>query len=385
MIDRQRAKRLVRAYLRDTQVLIKQFRFTLLFFFALLLLGTLILRLTYAPTDPAQIDGVSGRLRWGTALHAVFKLMFFETLLEHPRHLLAQFVFLSWPVLGLVLLVNGVVSFGTALFSHKQREEAWQVAVASTYRNHVVICGLGRVGYRVALQLLKMQQEVVGVESDPQAPFLDRIREEGVPVLIGDARNREILEQAGVPVASAVVACTEDDLTNLEIALDARDLAPTIKVVMRMFDQRLAERIRKGFGIRTAFSTSALAAPALAAAATRAAVEYSFYVDDVLLNVSSVTLAPGTPLVGRKVKDVERELNISIILCQGEDGVDLHPEADRLLSPGDQIVVFATLEALAVLNRLNQEGRDGDIAVPRKRPKSGKLGGWLDRLRRKSA
>ncbi len=371
----RRTRRLVRAYLRDTWVLVRQFRYTLLTFVLLLLAGTLVLRFSYDPVDPAQADPLSGRLRWGVALNAVFKLMFFETILDHPRHLLAQFVFFLWPVLGIVLVVNGVVSFGTAFFSRQERKEAWQVAVASTYRNHIVVCGLGKVGYRVILQLLEMQQELVGVERDPQGVFLEQVRAEGVPVLVGDARNRDLLEKAGVPLASAVVACTEDDLTNLEIALESRDLNPGIKVVMRMFDLRLAERVRRGFGIQTAFSTSALAAPALAAAATRAAVEYSFYVDDVLLNVSRVAVAPSSPLVGRTLGEVEQELDLSIILHRGLAGVDLHPTPDLVLSAGDQIVVFATLEALACLNQVNV---GEEVCSPQRRgPRV-----WLDRLRR---
>lgn len=371
----QRTQRLIRAFLRDTWVLVKQFRYTLLLFLILLLIGTVVLRTTYAPTDGAQVDPSCGRLRWGVALHAVFKLMFFETVLDSPAHALAQVVFFLWPVLGLLLVVNGVVRFGTAFLMRRERKEEWQVAVASTYRNHVVVCGMGKVGYRVALQLLHMQQELIGVERDPHGTFLERVRGEGVPVLLGDARNQDVLEAAGVPLASAVVACTEDDLTNLEIALEARELNPEVKVVMRMFDQRLAGRVRRGFGIHTAFSTSALAAPALAAAATRAAVEYSFYVDDVLLNVSRVTVAAGSPLVGRTLGDVEQDLDLSVILYRGAAGVDLHPKPGLVLACGDQIVVFATLEALACLNQWNLEE---ECSLPRRGPRA-----WLDRLRQR--
>jgi Trk K+ transport system NAD-binding subunit len=363
-MSRHSPRRLIRAYLRDTWVLISQFRITLTVFLFLLVVGTLILRYTYSPVEQTHVDVASGRLRWGVALSSVFRLLFFETLLEHPRHLLAQFVFFVWPVAGLVLVVNGIVSFGTAFFS-RQGREAWRMAVASTYRNHVIVCGLGKVGYRVTLQLLQMEQEVVGVEQNPEGVFLDRIREEGVPVLIGDARNHELLEKAGLAFASAIVACTEDDLSNLEVALEAREIKSSIKVVMRMFDQRLAERVRRGFGIHTAFSTSALAAPALAAAATRAAVEYSFYVDDVLLNVSCVVIHAESPLVGQSLEAIEQKLDLSVILHRGSEGVDLHPAAEQRLAGGDQIVVFATLEALAHLNRLNGEQ---DACKPQRRP-----------------
>ncbi len=62
---------------------------------------------------------------------------------------------------------------------------------------------------------------------------------------------------------------TDDQLANLEIALDAREINPGIKVVMRMFDVEFARKVEKGFGIHTAFSCSALTAPIFAAAAMR--------------------------------------------------------------------------------------------------------------------
>ena len=59
---------------------------------------------------------------------------------------------------------------------------------------------------------------------------------------------------------SAIVPCADDDLANLDIALEARRLKPGIKVVLRLFDERLAENVEHGFDIHTAFSCSALPA-----------------------------------------------------------------------------------------------------------------------------
>ncbi len=364
-MHRQRVRRLTRAYLRDTLVLIRQFRLTLVLFTLLLLAGTLILHAAYDPARP---------LTWGRAIYMTFQLMFFETVGEYPDHSLpAQLVYLLWPVLGIGLAVNGVVRFGAALFNRQHRKEAWQVAVASTYHDHVIVCGLGKLGYRVALQLLRMEQEVVGIEQDPDAPFLDDLHREGVTVLVGNGRDRDVLVKAGVERASAIAVCTQDDLTNLEVSLHARELNPSIKVVMRMFDQQLAERVRQGFGIRTAFSTSALAAPAFAAAATRAAVEHSLYVDDLLFNISRLTIAQESLLAGREIGAVEKELDLTIVCHQGPEGVDYHPPPDTNLAAGDQIVVFATLEALARLNRLNETKRE------EQRPRR-----WLGRRKRRS-
>ncbi|MGA9348280.1 MAG: TrkA family potassium uptake protein [Anaerolineae bacterium] len=341
-------RRYLRASLRDTWVLAREFHNSLLLFAGLLLLGGLILWRFYVSPETGQ------RLAFGEALYAVFTLVFFETTIPYPRSGPLQAFFFAVPILGLGVIAEGVIRFGVMLFNKQVRKGEWQVAVASTFRNHIVVCGLGRVGYRVVEQLLRFGEEVVGIDWREESRFVERVREMGVPVIIADAREREALVKAGVPRARALIPCTEDDLTNLAVALDARELKPEIRVVMRMFDAELARKVERGFGIHTAFSTSALAAPAFAAAATQADISHSFYVGDTLLNVSQLTVQTGSCLVGKTLTQLERELDLSVIMHRGAEGVDLHPAPEIVLAAEDCIVVFASLDTLNRLRQLNQ-------------------------------
>lgn len=341
-------RRNLRASLRDLFVLLREFRYTLLLFLILLLVGTLAFWALYRFPDTGQ------RVSLPQALYAAFALMFFQFSLEFPDNPFLELLYFVLPIVGLGVLADGILRFGVMLFNKRARKEEWQVALASTYRNHVIVCGLGKLGYRVVRQLLEFGEEVVGVEQDANRPFLAALQELNVPVIVSDARRRDVLVQAGIEHASAVVACTQDDLTNLDIALDARELNPRVKVVMRMFDADLAKKIERGFGIHTAFSVSALAAPAFAVAATRANVSYSFYVDNMLLNVSQVAIAPNSPLVGKTLAQVERELEVTIVQYKSATRMDLHPDPNIVIEGNDCIAVFAELGALGRLNALCQ-------------------------------
>jgi Trk K+ transport system NAD-binding subunit len=327
-------------------VLSRQFRGSLVVFALLLAAGTLLLRYCY-------VDPVSGdrTVSWSRAFHATFSLIFLENVLDFPDTPLAvQLWFIATPLVGLAVVADGVIRFGVALFDRRERREAWQLAIASTYRDHIVVCGLGRVGYRVVKQLLLAGEDVVGIERRPDNPFLDEIRQLSVPVIIADARRRDTLERANVTHASSIVVCTEDDLSNLDIALDAREINPNIKVVLRMFDSSLAEKIQRGFGIHTAFSTSALAAPVFAAAATHTQVDYSFHLGDSLMNLAHTTIGSASPLVGRTVTDVEQEFDLSVVLLQRVGLTASHPEPGRLLAAGDCLAVLASLDGLRRLS-----------------------------------
>jgi voltage-gated potassium channel len=343
----QRLRRTLRAQLRDARVLFQESRNSLMAFATILIGGALIFHFLY--TYP----GSQQHPRFDQALHATFALVFFETLLPFPDQWYLQALFFIIPITGLAAVADGVLRFGTALTNKQARGQKWQVAMASTYSNHVIICGMGKVGFRVALELLKFGREVVGIELASEGRFVEKARELDIPVIIADARRSENLTKAGVERADAIIPCTDDELTNLDIALDARELNPNIKVVMRMFDPDLARRVEKGFGIHTAFSTSALAAPIFAAAAMRVDVKHSFYVGDTLLNLSQLVIEPGSQLVGWSIEELETELDFSVVCYQGGEITDLHPNPDLHLSGGDKILVLASLDTLQHLNDLN--------------------------------
>jgi Trk K+ transport system NAD-binding subunit len=346
--------RQLRAQLRDARVLFRESRKALILFVAIVVGGALIFHFFYVNPKTGQHPPFS------EALHATFALVFFETLLPFPGQWYLQILFFIIPILGLAAVADGVLRFGTALLDKQSRGQKWEIAMASTFSNHVIVCGLGKVGYRVILELLKLGRDVVGIESNPDGPFVDKTKALGIPVIIGDARRLETLDKAGLKRADAIIPATDSELTNLDIALDAREKKASIKVVMRMFDPDLARRVEKGFGIHTAFSTSALAAPIFAAAAMRAPVKYSFYVGDLLLNLSEVMIQPGARLIGWSLEKLERELDLTVVYYLGGKRFDLHPKPDLELGAEDKILVLASLEKLQQLSELNSPTTGGE-------------------------
>lgn len=340
-------KRYLLANWRDIRVLLRQFYIPLLLFAGSVLLGGLFFDLLYTHAEIQELSYIE-------AVHAIFTMIFFGESVPFPGEWYLQIFFFVMPIIGLGLIAQGVINFGVMLFNKSGREGEWQVAIASTYKQHIIIAGVGRLGFRIVEELLNFGEELVGIEINPENEFVRRVMAHRVPVIAGDATHAEVLKQAGVERASAIIPCTENDLTNLEIALNARELRPDIHVVLRMFDHDMAQKVARGFNISTAFSTSALAAPAFARAATRADITHAFYVADQLLNVSEITVNAGSPLVGREVCDLERDLDFSIILHSRDGQMDMHPDPQTRLQAGDQLCVFASLDVLNRLARLNR-------------------------------
>ena len=133
---------------------------------------------------------------------------------------------------------------------------------------HIVVVGIGSVGLRVVEVLRARGESVVVIESQESGRNMPAIYAKRVPALLGDARTERVLRDAGLQRAKALLSMTSDDLSNLEVGLNARLLRPELRVVLRIFDQELVQALHEQLDIHFAFSMSAIAAEALARFAT---------------------------------------------------------------------------------------------------------------------
>jgi len=172
-------------------------------------------------------------------------------------------------------------------------------------------------------------------------------------VITGDGRQKKTLDQAGVARARAIILASDDDLANLDAALTARDINQEIQVVLRLFDDTLAEKVAGAFHM-PALSTSQVAAPAFIAAATGRKVYHEFQLDGKPLHLIDLTIHPGGSLVGRTVGEIQADLGVNIIMQCSAARVVENPGHDATLAPNDKLLVIATLARLLDLETENQ-------------------------------
>ena len=208
---------------------------------------------------------------------------------------------------------------------------------------HIVVCGLGNVGFRVVEELLKCQERVVVLERSRDNPFIGTCRRLGAAVIIGDSVVPEVLRQARVGTSRAVVAATSDDLVNLEVALLARELNPKQRVVVRLADDALAETLREVVDVRLALSLPNLAAPAFVAALYGDRVHSLFRINRRMLAAVELTVQPGDPCLKDQTL---RALAIDYGLLPVAEG-----DANRRLKEGEKLTAVATLAQLEPLFR----------------------------------
>lgn len=332
----------------------KNFGLMLIIFIIIMIAAIIDLHLNYE--NPETGD----RLDLVASIYIVFALLVFETPIPFPSTWITRLAFFAIPITAILILGQGIIRVGRSLLD----KDLWDQAMASTFKDHTIVCGLGKVGYKVTRWILDLDEEVVVIEQHKDNPFVTQVRNWGVPVIIADARRTEILESVNIREAESIIPCTSDDLTNLSIALEARRMRPELKVVLRMFDMHIAENVREGFNLHTVFSIADISAPAFAAAATRAPLDHAFAFgegsDRSILTITTFVLVPESILVGYTVGDLEDEFEVAIIAQQCNGNFMLHPHDDVILSAGDRFVASASITALNKLASLTPPASEYD-------------------------
>lgn len=164
-----------------------------------------------------------------------------------------------------VLLILSSTAFIWMIFSLtvdriiKQRGQLALGRKRYIHRDHVILCGCGRLGYQVAELLTARGETVVIVERDADSTNVQHMRSRGIEVYVGDARLPRVLEDVGVTRAKALYSLTDDDFTNLQVGLNARSFQPAMRVILRIFGATTSARLREHLDIHLAFSMSAIA------------------------------------------------------------------------------------------------------------------------------
>lgn len=147
------------------------------------------------------------------------------------------------------LIVTGLwigETFVTAAVGGQLSEELQYMQIEraiEAVEDHVIVCGYGTFGKTVTAALEDADRNVVVVEVG-DAQFEQAI-EDDVLVVQGDARNEGTLSDAGLDRANAVVGAVDDANVNIQTVLAASQLAPSVRLVVRVGDESDATLARR--------------------------------------------------------------------------------------------------------------------------------------------
>ena len=289
-----------------------------------------------------------GHAGWGSAVYQTLLDAAGDAIPDNRLHPFAKAVQLVVTLSGLALIpvITAVVVDG--LVRARLTDPAPDPAL---FGGHVVVVGLGNVGTRVVGQLHDLGVPVVCVDTDENARGVSLARRLGVPVVFGDATREDTLRAVSLANARALLLLTSSDVANLEAALVGRSNREDLRVVLRLFDDDLADRLEHSVGIAISRSVSRLAAASFAAAMVERQVIGTMSIGRAALMVAEVPVVAGSPLVGRPiaVANVADRARVIALRHHGAGDLDWKPGDDHRLEPLDRVMVVATRAGLGEL------------------------------------
>jgi voltage-gated potassium channel len=273
----------------------------------------------------------------------------------------------SGRVFTMVLIVVGVgaaawaftrafeVTLGDAFWSSVRKQRMKEKI--SRLSGHYIVCGYGRLGRRIVQDLLARGEQFVVVDWSDAAE--QRLQQDQVPYVYGDATRDEVLFQAGVKRARGLVSALDSDATNVLTVLTARGLQPKLLIVARANTEASEGKLHR-VGADRVVTPESIGGHRLALALLRPGVHdflnriFSFQ-PDLGIDVGQVTIREDSPFTGQTVAgcDLRRVRNVSILGIQLPDGeFVLNPDPDRVIAPAETLILIGPAEAIYELEAL---------------------------------
>jgi voltage-gated potassium channel len=234
-------------------------------------------------------------------------------------------------------------------------------------KNHVIMCGYGRVGQHLAQELRAAGQTFVIVDTD-----MERLREaeaEGYLVLVGDCTDENVLTLAGINRARVVASVLSSDAANVFLTLTARELNGEVEIIARAEAAVTQKKLFRSGANRVVLPT-AIGATKIANLISRPSAE-SLLIDSAGrehlnedleafgLKMQEFLVAAGSELIGRPISDAEMRGRggVVIVAIRHADGtLDRSPDSDFLLAEGDTIFVLGHSDhVLSIARRASNE------------------------------
>ncbi len=229
-------------------------------------------------------------------------------------------------------------------------------------RDHVIIIGYGRNGEQVATELRDYGLDFVVI--DKRENVISRIREDEELLYIrGDATHEDVLKQGGVDFARALIATTPNDADNVFVALTARSMNPSLKIVSRASEMESVSKLKRA-GVTNVIMPERIGGQRMAKLITQPdVVEFLEYIllqhsKDVSLEEISCTNMADC-FVNHSIEELKSQdisgINIVGIKISGAKYI-FNPSSELTLSRGDQLFVLGSPEQIKRFRSLLERG-----------------------------
>ncbi|WP_299128880.1 potassium channel protein [uncultured Winogradskyella sp.] len=268
-------------------------------------------------------------------------------------------IFTIFLILASVIIVGYALSIITEyILSRNNFEDIKQRKMQKeidTMSNHIIICGFGRNGRQAARKLSDYKKPYVIIDRNKE--ITERLQEEDIPYVFGNANEDEILIEAGIERASTLIAALPSDADNLFVVLSARQINSKMTIISRASQETSYNKLKLA-GANNVILPDKMGGDHMASLVV--IPDLVEFIDNLgivgqqNINVEEVKVEQlYNPQSIKTIRDLDlrKKTGCTVIGFKDDKGDYLvNPEADTRLVPGSKIVVLGRPEQIKRLN-----------------------------------
>lgn len=262
-------------------------------------------------------------------------------------------------LVGVGLLAYGATQVAQAIVEGKLQEAFGRFKVERRIRelrDHIIVCGFGRVGQNVCTELGGSGVPFCVIERD--AERCQKAQELGFLVYRGDATEDEVLLTCGLRAARALSTVLPEDTHNVFISLSARELNPKIFIIARANEEATEIKLRRA-GADRIVTPAFLGARRIAQAILRPAVvdfiDITTGQHNFELRLEELMISPDSPLAGQTILEsqIRQDLDVMIVAIKKPSGeLRYNLKAETVIETGDILIALGELDRIKRLETM---------------------------------
>lgn len=262
-----------------------------------------------------------------------------------------------WPLTPVTRLwTMGVITVGIATVTYavtslvalivsgellQEREKRRLMKTIEQLEGHAILCGYGRAGAMVTSELQRQGLPLVVLDNDRELET--PLKLDHIPYIVGDATSEELLLQAGIMRAFALVATLSNDADNVFITLTANALRPDLRIIARAELPATEAKLRRA-GAKHVICPAIMGARRMAALILRpGVVDFAETVaGGIELETDEFTVRDGSPLVDKTLREsnIRNLSGANVVAIRRADGQTLYnPDPNSVIHKGDTLVL----------------------------------------------
>jgi voltage-gated potassium channel len=260
-------------------------------------------------------------------------------------------IFVIFTGVGIIMFILGMVAQSMvdlqvrSLFGRRKLGKKIQ-----SMKDHYIICGYGRIGRIICRELDLNKIPVVVIETDSEV--VQGLEDEGVPYIIGDATNEDVLIETRIERARGLVSVVASDADNLFITMSARVMNPGIFILARADEEHSEKKLLRA-GANKVAMPYLIGGHKMAQIITKPAVtdfiDFTVQNRDMDLGMEELLVDEKSALNGVTLinSNIRQDTNVIIVAIRKKDGeMAFNPSSQTGIEAGDTLISLGNKEDL---------------------------------------